>query len=190
MVAELQHITVEAVTRRDTTPKIVRFSRFTFELMFSCENFLFQKPMPMVMRKNPFKRADSASKSSPAPSNPLGHLTGKAIGFSSPKTVDPEEVPSTLEPENNENQPKNSATGPKFMPWFEDNKNRLKEQHPDAATDAELIKIGMRQFKAQNSAATTTPQAGTPAAEKRKLDETDKGESGVAKLAKFGFTKN
>ncbi|KAL9701191.1 hypothetical protein quinque_004632 [Culex quinquefasciatus] len=170
MVAELQHITVEAVTRRDTTPKI--------------------KPMPMVMRKNPFKRADSASKSSPVPSNPLGHLTGKAIGFSSPKTVDPEEVPPTLEPENNENQPKNSATGPKFMPWFEDNKNRLKEQHPDAATDAELIKIGMRQFKAQNSAATTTPQAGTPATEKRKLDETDKGESGVAKLAKFGFTKN
>lgn len=92
--------------------------------------------------------------------------------------------------ENNENQPKNSnssstpSSGQKFMPWFESNKDQLKEENPDA-TDSELIKIGMRQFKTLNSY--STPRG---VSEKRKLDEGEKGGSGVSKLARFGFVKN
>ncbi|XP_058835522.1 WD repeat and HMG-box DNA-binding protein 1 [Topomyia yanbarensis] len=183
MVSELEHINLEAVTKKDNTPKI--------------------KPMPMVMRKNnPFRKNDSASKSStPSSGNPLDHLTGKAIGFSSPSTTRERaesanvsgvsELPGGTAddnslPENNENQPKNcngTPSGMKFLPWFESNKEHLKKEYTDA-NDAELIKIGMRQFKTLNSY--SLPRGSS---EKRKLEDDERGESGVAKLAKFGFTK-
>ncbi|XP_055601577.1 WD repeat and HMG-box DNA-binding protein 1 [Uranotaenia lowii] len=188
MVSELEHINLEAVTKKDNTPKI--------------------RPLPMG-KKNPFKRTgDSASKSTPSSGNPLGHLTGKAIGFSSPSTgtvarddsinmsglseIGSDEPSSLIE--NNENRPKNSNTssGVTFIVWFESNKDQLKQDNPDA-TESELIKIGMRQYKTLNNGVSTprssaTSQNGT--AEKRKLDESEKKETGVAKLAKFGFVKN
>ncbi|XP_055532403.1 WD repeat and HMG-box DNA-binding protein 1 [Wyeomyia smithii] len=182
IVSELEHITVEAVTKKDNTPKI--------------------KPLPMMTRKNnPFRKSNTGSSSSHSfgGSNPLGHLTGKAIGFESPRTNGTtngsDEVVSSSgltetgasgSGENNENVPKNSngtPAGLKFMPWFESNKEVLKRENPDAA-DGELIKIGMRQFKSLHGSA--IPRASS---EKRKLEDGDRGDSGVAKLAKFGFTK-
>ncbi|XP_058464750.1 WD repeat and HMG-box DNA-binding protein 1 [Malaya genurostris] len=185
IVSELEHINLEAVIKKDNTPKI--------------------KPMPMVMRKNnPFRKNDSASKSSaPISGNPLGHLTSKAIGFDSPSAARRDEsnggsnISGVSEltadgnnglPENNENQSKNSngggtPSGMKFLPWFESNKDQLKKENPDV-NDAELIKVGMRQFKTLNSY--SQPRGSS---EKRKLEDGEKNESGVAKLAKFGFTK-
>ncbi|XP_053687150.1 WD repeat and HMG-box DNA-binding protein 1 [Sabethes cyaneus] len=170
MVSELEHINVEAVTKKDITPKI--------------------KPLPMMSRKNnPFRKNDSGSSTNRSSGgNPLGHLTGKAIGYESPRTNENATTePASTSEENNENVPKNSngtPTGLKFMPWFESNKEQLKQENPDAS-DAELTKIGMRQFKTLHGSS-SLPRVSS---EKRKLDDGERGESGVAKLAKFGFTK-
>lgn len=162
---------------------------------------------PGARKNNPFKKNDSTSNASPASSNLLGHLTGKAIGFDSPRSSnvdtesDKDQVESSVmahdgtengSAENNENQPKNSnsnsstpASGQlKFFPWFARNKEQLKEENPNA-TEEELVKIATRQFKTLNSY--TTPRG---VSEKRKLDEGEKGGSGVSKLARFGFVKN
>lgn len=159
------------------------------------------------MRKNPFKKSGSSGLSSPATPNPLEHLTASAIGFPSPSVsnrstskndlhADIDSTTSTFE--NNENEPSNNGTngrtpttpapssGPgKFTPWYEKNKAQLREDHP-AVEETELIKIGLRQFKTLNSY--LTPQASTNG-EKRKRDEGEPTESGVSKLAKFGFVK-
>lgn len=164
--------------------------------------------MPMRRGANPFKKTGSAAKSTPGQStNLLGHLTGKAIGFNSPSSNGGDShrewndsanisgisamVNGEENGENNENQSKNGTnsssstpSGMKFMPWFEINRSQLKEENPNA-TDSELIKIGMKQFKTLNSG--LTPR-GT--GEKRKLEDSEESGSGVSKLARFGFVKN
>ncbi|XP_050076148.1 WD repeat and HMG-box DNA-binding protein 1 [Anopheles maculipalpis] len=194
---ELQHINLEAITKRDTTPKI--------------------KPLPVGTKKpnNPFRKSTAAGSSdgggisSPASStghnvgtngssNPLEHLTGKAIGFSAARNSSPSFGSKSLTSNGgqDENRPQNSTTttpasGMKFLPWFELKREELQRQHPEAA-EADLIKIGMREFKSQQSkgqqsSTSTAESAGTP---KRKLEENDQPEAGVSKLAKFGFVKN
>lgn len=184
MVSELEHINLEAVTKKDNTPKI--------------------KPKPLTKRKNPFKKDESVT-ASPSTPNPLGHLTANAIGFPSPSVSNRSTTPSTPSGvsstnghdgdsesavENSENQPTNGGTstpsassGQKFMPWYESKKEQLREENP-TVSESELIKIGLRQFKTLNIY--LTPPAN---GEKRKRDEGEPGESGVSKLAKFGFFK-
>ncbi|XP_050091209.1 WD repeat and HMG-box DNA-binding protein 1 [Anopheles aquasalis] len=202
IVSELQHINLEAVTKKDTTPKI--------------------KPLPVGTKRasNPFRKSALAASgsdpsSSPASSsslsskngstasNPLEHLTGKAIGFGSSSTAARKTAGG--EDGQDENRAQNGGSsvgtpgGMKFMPWFEQNRTELQGRHPEL-DESELIKIGMREFRTQQQQkqVTTAGQSpGTPdtsstskvAAEKRKLDETDRPESGVSKLAKFGFVK-
>uniref|UniRef100_A0A182XYT5 WD_REPEATS_REGION domain-containing protein n=1 Tax=Anopheles stephensi TaxID=30069 RepID=A0A182XYT5_ANOST len=194
---ELQHINLEAITKKDTTPKI--------------------KPLPVGTKKpnNPFRKSTAAGSSdggisSPASStgqngangssNPLEHLTGKAIGFSAARTSSPSVAAGRLTSNGgqDENRPQNSAaagtttpaSGMKFLPWFELNREELQRQHPEAA-EADLIKIGMREFKSHQSkgqpSTSSTAESGTP---KRKLEENDQPETGVSKLAKFGFVKH
>uniref|UniRef100_A0A182NHX9 Uncharacterized protein n=1 Tax=Anopheles dirus TaxID=7168 RepID=A0A182NHX9_9DIPT len=196
IVSELQHINLEAISKKDTTPKI--------------------KPLPVGTKKpsNPFRRTTTTGSSdggggsgggisSPASSasghqnganssNPLEHLTGKAIGFSASRSSSSPTVGQ------DENRPQNSAGGGsstpggmKFLPWFEQRREELQKRHPGAA-DAELIKIGMREFKAQQQKGVSQADgAGTSkATDKRKLDEVDQPESGVSKLAKFSFAKS
>uniref|UniRef100_A0A182JY15 Uncharacterized protein n=1 Tax=Anopheles christyi TaxID=43041 RepID=A0A182JY15_9DIPT len=200
IVNELQHINLEAITKKDTTPKI--------------------KPLPVGTKKpnNPFRKSMAAGSdgiSSPATSsgqngakssNPLEHLTGKAIGFSASRSSSPS-VGSKLTASGDaaggqdENRPQNSGgtstlassgAGMKFLPWFELNRDELQRKHPEAA-EQELIKIGMREFRAQqpkgasSTGASSTADSGTP---KRKLEENDQPETGVTKLAKFGFVKS
>ncbi|XP_062553662.1 WD repeat and HMG-box DNA-binding protein 1 [Armigeres subalbatus] len=176
MVSELEHINLEAVTKKDKAPKI--------------------EPIP-VARKNPFKKSQSAA-NSPATRNPLRHLTSNAIGFPSPSAFDNSSgsVQQSGTADNgvtNENLPKSGANTPtsstpsngqKFPAWFERNKTQLVEEYP-TASEQELIKIALKQFRTLNTY--LTPQAGN---EKRKRDDGEQGESGVAKLAKFGFVKN
>ncbi|XP_049291296.1 WD repeat and HMG-box DNA-binding protein 1 [Anopheles funestus] len=198
IVNELQHINLEAITKKDSTPKI--------------------KPLPVGTKKpnNPFRKSTPAGNneggiSSPASSsghndansssNPLEHLTGKAIGFSAARNSSPSigsssssRLTSSSDGGQDENRPQNSGIftpggGMKFLPWFELNREELQRQHPQT-TEAELIKIGMREFKTQQSKGqpgTSTAESGTP---KRKLEENDQPETGVSKLAKFGFVKN
>ncbi|XP_058066093.1 WD repeat and HMG-box DNA-binding protein 1 [Anopheles bellator] len=195
--SELQHINLQAITKKDTTPKI--------------------KPLPVGTKRanNPFRKAtpaggdatlSSSPASSPGGTNPLEHLTGKAIGFAaspgSSRTASSEAATGTGQdenrPQNGAGKRQDSAGGNKFLPWFEENRTELQGRHPEAG-ESELIKIGMREFRTQQQqqkstagedggveSGTTTPKA----AEKRKLDETDQPESGVSKLAKFGFVKN
>ncbi|XP_053663398.1 WD repeat and HMG-box DNA-binding protein 1 [Anopheles marshallii] len=193
IVNELQHINLAAITKKDSTPKI--------------------KPLPVGTKKpnNPFRKSTAAGNeggiSSPASSsshngansssNPLEHLTGKAIGFSASRNSSSGSkltVAGSSDGGQDENRPQNSGSttpvgGMKFLPWFELNRDELRRQHPEAA-EAELIKIGMREFKTQQSKgqpSTSTAESGTP---KRKLEQNDQPETGVSKLAKFGFVKN
>ncbi|XP_053674269.1 WD repeat and HMG-box DNA-binding protein 1 [Anopheles nili] len=194
IVAELEHINLEAITKKDTTPKI--------------------KPLPVGTRKssNPFRKTMTADdgRSSPASSlshaganssNPLEHLTGKAIGFSGMGTSSPSlgsSLASSTEGGQDENRPQNSGTpaggGIKFLPWFEQHQERLQKQHPGVA-EADLIKIGMREYKTHHqktpalSSGTGTEHDSPKVSEKRKLDDSEQPESGVSKLAKFGFVK-
>ncbi|XP_055625021.1 WD repeat and HMG-box DNA-binding protein 1 [Toxorhynchites rutilus septentrionalis] len=184
MVRELQHINAEAITKKDATPEI--------------------KPLSMSKKGNPFRKKGSALKSTPSASNPLGHLTGKAIGFSSPSSTNGgyhdgnesanmsgassmftgDESGATANSEN-QSRGSNTPSGMKFMPWFEINRRQLKGENPDA-TDQELIKIGLKQYKALNSLPASRGETG----EKRKLEDSEKSETGVSKLARFGFVKN
>uniref|UniRef100_A0A182QLY3 Uncharacterized protein n=1 Tax=Anopheles farauti TaxID=69004 RepID=A0A182QLY3_9DIPT len=189
IVSELQHINLEAIAKKDTTPKI--------------------KPLPVGTKKpsNPFRRtmtaggsdgsvggisspASSASGSkNGANSNPLEHLTGKAIGFSASRSSSPSVTQDENRPHNNGGTP--AGEGMKFYPWYEEQREELQKRHPEA-TESELIVIGMREFKTHvQQKGGQTVGVGTPkASEKRKLEETDQPQSGVSKLAKFGFTKS
>nr|XP_040227095.2 WD repeat and HMG-box DNA-binding protein 1 [Anopheles coluzzii] len=198
IVNELQHINLEAITKKDTTPKI--------------------KPLPVGTKKptNPFRKSTAAATdgiSSPASSsghtganssNPLEHLTGKAIGFSASRSSSSPSVGSKPTSSSvdatggqDENRPQNSGGGTstpgmKFLPWFELNRDDLQRKHPEA-DEQQLIKIGMREFKVQQAKGASSGAASSPAdggSAKRKLDASDAPETGVSKLAKFGFVKS
>lgn len=75
-------------------------------------------------------------------------------------------------------------TGTTFMAWFQENRESLQAEYPDAVA-AELTKHGMRRFKALPA------DSGAGASgNKRKLSAEDGRQSSVSKLAKFGFSKN
>lgn len=71
------------------------------------------------------------------------------------------------------------------MSWFEENRDALQTEFPDAQP-AELTKHGMRRFKTLG----TENGNASPSSNKRKLSAEEGRHSGVSKLAKFGFTKN
>ncbi|XP_058121938.1 WD repeat and HMG-box DNA-binding protein 1 [Anopheles ziemanni] len=199
IVSELQHINIEAVTKKDTTPKI--------------------KPLPVGTKKssNPFRKStpaggDSVASSSPASipggtGNPLEHLTGKAIGFStsSNSSGSPYVAKAPANGGQVENRPHNNSAGTsgtpsgsgggKFKLWFEQNQAELQQRHPEVES-SELVRIGVREFRALQQKGTEGGKAskenGTPhkTSEKRKLDESEPAESGISKLAKFGFVQN
>lgn len=69
------------------------------------------------------------------------------------------------------------------MPWYQEHRDALQAEFPDAAP-AELTKLAMRRYRESNVASTASTN-------KRKLSADDGREpNGVSKLAKFGFSKN
>lgn len=83
---------------------------------------------------------------------------------------------------------------PSFLVWHKDNKTELQKERPDLAP-AEMTKYAMNKYKALfnndknntdngNGAKSTTTNA------KRKINTDDAAQqSGIAKLAKFNFSK-
>jgi hypothetical protein len=63
--------------------------------------------------------------------------------------------------------------------WFQENKTELELEFPDLNI-TDLTKLAMNRYK-------KLPIDRRPSA-KRKIEETEKKESSVSKLAKFGFT--
>ncbi|KAJ6644470.1 WD repeat and HMG-box DNA-binding protein 1 [Pseudolycoriella hygida] len=120
-------------------------------------------PKPILSsqgKRNPFKRGGGGA--AKLISNPLSHLTDKAIGFNDSQSqgseslngLHPLENDETINNENIENESQNlvsTTTPPKFMDWYKEHKEELQSQNPDAIA-AELTKIAMRQFKALQSA--------------------------------------
>ena len=134
------------------------------------------RPMEGSQRKNPFKKRLAANNDG---HESFSHLTGNAIGFSSPKS-------SEVEPLQESNQNTTKKPAQKF---YEENRERLEKENPEASEN-EILLIAAKAFRlSKMSAKKSTPEQSSKS-EKRKLDETEKPGSGLSKLARFEYGKN
>lgn len=158
------------------------------------------------MKRNPFKKTPQSVNKTV--NNPLKHLTDNAIGYDSSdanntasdshftSTNGSENVANGKENSSSENTQLNPATPkPPFIVWHQEHKAELQAEKPDLLP-AELTKYSMSKYKAiyivngngDSNRGSDTPKSDVPAKRKITLDESN-GQSGIAKLAKFNFSK-
>lgn len=83
---------------------------------------------------------------------------------------------------------------PKFMQWFNDNKPELVIEFPDISA-ADLTKVAMRKYKSIFGEKKADSAAIKTATKRKTMDDEGtaetamKPQTGIAKLAKFGFSK-
>lgn len=147
------------------------------------------KPITTQRRLNPFKKSGTTNNSTPLTT--LSHLTNKSIGFNQTSTNS-----------DDENTPKNniSMDTPRpgnFATWFVGNKADLRANYPDVSEADLMAKIGKNIYKELTQKQKQPDEESFAKAQnsstfnKRKLNLTeDEGAvTGIAKLAKFGFSK-
>lgn len=153
-------------------------------------------PKPMINQKklNPFKKSVASSSTTPIS---LNHLTNKSIAFNQTSTNNSDD----------ENTPRNNISSnismdtPRpgnFGTWFIANKDSLKASNPNASEGDLMLKIGKKIYKEltqkqrqPDGESIIKDNQSSSNVNKRKLNltEDELSVTGIAKLAKFGFTK-
>lgn len=71
-----------------------------------------------------------------------------------------------------------------FVQWFKENEADLRIQHPDKSLD-ELTKIALNVFRTKRPINTEA----TASAKRKIVNDDEKEQSGISKLARFSFDK-
>lgn len=148
-----------------------------------------QKPLSVSqLKRNPFKKTpQSAGK---VANNPLRHLTENALGFDAVENGDESAAVSGVSREKENTSVANGSSTPKsrptFIEWYKEHREELQKECPDL-TPAELTKHSMGKYRTIYAS-----NCDTPSSAKRKItaDGANGTPSGIAKLAKFNFTKS
>ena len=150
-------------------------------------------PKPMNQKLlNPFKKSGAFSKSVSTPTNSLSHLTSKSIGFNqSSAHFDDENTPRN-------NVSMDTPRPGNFGTWFLANQASLKASNPNVSDNDLMLKVGKNIYKEltqkqkqPNEESFVKDPQNSLTVNKRKLNltEDESAETGITKLAKFGFSK-